>query len=245
MAHSDKTASSIKNIEYTQTKILPVSADKLRANRIVAHDPTDPNASLFQVLRTKVLQEMRLNNWNTLAITAPTPGAGKSMISVNLAISIAMEVNQTVLLVDMDFRKPSIHKYFSVKPKYGLQDCLQSGVPIEDVLFNPGFNRLVVLPGRQGIMSSSELISSPESTQLIRELKEKYDQRLVIFDLPPLFVSDDVMVFLPNVDCSLLVVESGRNNKDEVQKSVELLKSKPLLGTVLNKEAVSQKIYFY
>jgi len=230
---------------YTRTKIIPVKDEDLLKNRVVTHDKSDARGIPFQMLRAKVLQEMRLNDWNSIAISAPTPGAGKSQVTVNLAISIAQEVNQTVLIVDMDLRRPSIHKYFNIQPEFGVSDYIDHNVPIDQIMINPGIERLVVMPSIKRTLNSSEQLSSPLIRDLTEELKSKYSTRIVIFDLPPLLVTDDVMVFLPYVDCSLLVVESGKNTKKEIDDSVDLLKSKPLLGTVLNKELDLPKIYAY
>jgi capsular exopolysaccharide synthesis family protein len=197
------------------------------------------------MLRAKVLQDLRKNDWSTIAISAPTPGAGKSLVTVNLAMSIAMEVNQTVLIVDMDLRQPSLHEYFSFEPEYGVQDYIQNDIELQDIMVNPGVERLSILPGRKRMLNSSEKLASPKIRALTEELKSRYKSRIVIYDLPPLLVSDDVMVFLPYVDCSLLVVESGVNTQDEIEASMKLAEVKPLLGTVLNKEVEYKNLYVY
>lgn len=233
------------SISYTKTKVVKVSNDVLVSNRVIAQNKEDPRSTPFHMLRAKVLSEMRKNNWSTVAVTAPTPGAGKSLVAVNLAMSIAMEVNQTVLVVDMDLRQPSVHKYFSIEPEYGFQDYVENDIEIDKILINPGVERLSILPGRKRILNSSERLSSPKTRQLTEELKNRYDSRIIIYDLPPLLVSDDVLVFLPYVDCSLLVVESGKNTEPEIQESLEMTNIKPMLGIVLNKDVEQRNIYVY
>lgn len=233
------------NIEYTNTQVINVSNETLTENRVIAQNKEDPRSTPFHMLRAKVLQDLRKNDWSTIAISAPTPGAGKSLVTVNLAMSIAMEVNQTVLIVDMDLRQPSLHKYFSLKPEYGVQDYIQNDIGIQDMLINPGVERLSILPGRERMLNSSEKLASPKIKALTEELKNRYKSRIVIYDLPPLLVSDDVMVFLPYVDCSLLVVESGVNTQEEIEASMKLAEVKPLLGTVLNKEVEYKNVYVY
>lgn len=241
--YSDPRA--FNNIKYTSTKVIPVSSKTLSENRVIAQNKEDPGSVPFSMLRTKVLHEMRSNGWNALAVSAPTPGAGKSLVATNLAVSIAMEANQTVLLVDMDLRQPSVHKYFSVEPEFGIQDYLEGGVPISDIMFNPGVEKLSVLPGRERMLNSSETLSTPLVKSLTEELKNRYDSRIIIYDLPPYLVSDDALVFLSYIDCSLLVVESGVNTKDEIQESLKIANIKPLLGTVLNKDTNNKKIHIY
>jgi capsular exopolysaccharide synthesis family protein len=178
---------------------------------------------------------MRENDWASLGITGPSSGIGKSLIATNLAISISYEVNQTVLLVDVDLRNPTIHKYFNFAPEYGLLDYLNGEADLSELFVNPVYKRLVLLPGRGTSSASSELLSSPRMTNLVKDLKSKYRSRIIIFDLPPLLNVDDAMVFLPNVDSTLLVVENGKNTESEVHHSMRLLEGTNLIGTVLNK----------
>lgn len=236
------SANNIKNfshrengIVYTHSKQHSLNTEALLQRRVVAMQKHTQESDVFRMLRTKVLKQLRTNKWNSFGVTAPTKGAGKSMISVNLAIAMAMEVNQTVLLVDMDLRYPKIDWYFDMEITAGLQDYINSDKPLSEILINPGINRLVVLPGRGQITDSSEMISTPKMRNLIEELKSRYQSRIVIFDLPPILGSDDVLASMDYYDAVLLVVEEGANKPDEVKKSLQLLSEKNLLGTVLNK----------
>lgn len=232
-------------IEYSQTRHINVPQNVLSENRLIAGNRSDPRAVSFRMLRTQVLQAMRENDWTSLAITGPSSGIGKSLIATNLAISISHEVNQTVLLVDVDLRNPTIHKYFDFAPNYGLLDYLMGEADLTDLFVNPAFKRLVLLPGRGSSNASSELLSSPRMTNLVKDLKGKYQSRIIIFDLPPLLNIDDAMVFLPNVDSALLVVENGKNTQSEVENSIRLLESTNLIGTVLNKADEEPQDYYY
>jgi len=223
------------DIEYTQSRRVQVTQNQLSENRVIASNQSDPRATSFKLLRTQVLQKMRENNWSSLAVTGPVAGVGKSLVATNLAISMSHEVNQTVLLVDLDLRRPSIHKYFNFDPEFGILDYLTGDVELHDVFVNPSFKRLVLLPGRGATKESSELLSSPKMIDLVKELKSKYESRIVIFDLPPLLNIDDTMVFLPSVDSTLLVIENGKNTQSDVQNSLHLLEGTNLIGTVLNK----------
>jgi capsular exopolysaccharide synthesis family protein len=224
-----------EDIEYSQTRTIKVSKSILAENRIIAGNQSDPRATYFRMLRTQVLQAMRENDWSSLAVTGPLAGVGKSLVATNLAISISMEVNQTVLLVDMDLRRPALHKYFDFEPEFGLLDYLTNDAELPDILVNPTFKRLVLLPGRGTTSESSELLSSPRMLDLIKELKSRYESRIVIYDLAPLLNVDDAMVILPHVDSTILVVENGKNTQSEVQNSLRLLEGTNLIGTVLNK----------
>jgi capsular exopolysaccharide synthesis family protein len=222
-------------IEYSQTRKVAVSEKRLKAMRVVANAKGDPHADLFRVLRTKVLHRMRKDGVNTLAVTSPTKGSGKSMIAANLAVSLSLESNHTVMLVDLDLRRPSLHKTFSFEPERGLSDYLLEGAGLPDLLVNPGIERLVVLPVGKAVEQSSELLSTPRMANLVEDITNRYAKRIIIFDLPPLLHMDDALAFLPQVQSTLLVVEEGVNTPAEVTQSLHLLENSHLLGTVLNK----------
>lgn len=195
----------------------------------------DPHADVFRLLRTSVLKQLREKNWTSLAIVAPTAECGKTFVTANLGIALAMEVNQTVLIVDADLRNPQIGWYFGLDPEKGLLDYLHSELPVEDLLFNPGFDRLVVLPGRHTTSVSSELLSLPKMSSLVAELKTRYQSRIVLFDLPPLLSSDDALLFMPHFDAALLIVEDGKTTPEEIRRSLAILEKTNLAGVVLNK----------
>jgi capsular exopolysaccharide synthesis family protein len=231
-------------IQYTHSNRIDTMQNTLIENRLIAGILSDPRAAAFRMLRTQVLHTMRENDWTVLAITGPTSGIGKSLIAANLAISMSLEVNQTVLLVDLDLRRPALHKYFGFEPDQGLLDYLTGDAKLEDLFVNPTYKRLLLLPGRGTTSESSELLSSPRMLDMINDLKKKYESRIIIFDLPPLLNNDDAMVFLPNVDATLMVVENGKNTESEVQQSMRLLQSTNLIGTVLNKADEEIRDYY-
>jgi len=226
-----------KNIAYTRTLPVPVDPACLRESRIICTEEKDSVADAYKVLRTHVVQRMRANGWKTMGVTSPTEGSGKSLTAINLAISLAGEVNQTVLLVDLDLRRPSLRQYFVNEPVKGLSDYLTDGAAVADLLIHPGIERLVILPGNHSFTQSSEMLSSPKMVQLVEELKTRYADRLTIFDLPPVLAGDDVIAFLPYLDSVMLVVEEARTTKDELARAFQLLGENKVLGTVLNKSA--------
>lgn len=244
-ARSAAALASAQRLDYVQTRSIAVDPQQLRQQRVVTHDTSDPNADAYKLLRTRVLQSLRQNRWNSLAITSPGQGQGKTVTAVNLAISLAAEVNQTVLLVDLDLRRPHVHKLFGVVPEQGLSDYIESGTDISTILFNPGIERLVVLPNSKAYSRSSEMLSSPRMVGLVDELKRRYPNRIVLFDLPPLLAADDVLTFIPHVDAVLLVVEERGTLRGDVMRSLELLGEANLIGTVLNNSTAPGSGYYY
>ena len=195
-----------------------------------------PFVDAFKILRTQVMQRLRANDWNVLGVTSPGHGEGKTLTAVNLAVSLAMETTQTVLLVDANLRNPSIHDAFGLQDCPGLADYLLDNQPVEDLLVHPGIGRFVLLPGGRAISNSTEILTSPKMLSLVEEFKHRYPSRIVIFDLPPLLHTADVLAFSPYIDALLLVVEEGKTTTEELQRALLLVKnSRPVLGTVLNK----------
>jgi capsular exopolysaccharide synthesis family protein len=248
-AHRGKSKQSkkvaIPEITYAHTKKISIDEGHLRKNCILTGENNDHVSDAYKVLRTHVLQRMRKNNWNSLAITSPTGGDGKTVTAINLAISLAKEVNQTVLLVDFDLRQPKIGKYFSSLDLPGVSDYLAGNMLIPEILFNPGIDRLVVLPGNKSYNNSSEMLSSPEMVSLVQELKEYYTSRIIIFDLPPVLACDDVLAFSPYIDAIILVTEDGKTKKDELKRAFQLMDRDKLIGTVLNKSYEVSSAYSY
>ena len=236
-------ASPLEKIVYTDSQVIPVCHTQLEKNRVVSRSAHDPRSQLFRTLRTTILKQMRAHNWRSIGITSPCPGEGKSLVASNLAAAIAMEVNYTALLVDMDLRNPGITNYFDVEPKQGLADYLQGNAEIGDLLVNPGVERLLLLPGRGKLDNSSELISSPRMVALFNEVTERYKSRIVVYDMPAILPRDDVLAALNHVDCFLMVIEEGRNSEVDIRKAIQSMQNASIVGTVVNKSQTAESGY--
>ncbi|MBK1645282.1 exopolysaccharide biosynthesis protein [Thiocapsa imhoffii] len=229
---------------YTQTRTIELDPEYLAAHRVITDLSASPAGAAYKILRTQILQRLRTNGWRTLGITATRQNHGKTLTALNLGISLAMEVNQTVLVADLDLRHPSLANYLSPAHLNGISDYLLGYLDISEIMVHPGIARLVILPGRESMVNSSEQLSSPRMVQLVEELKTRYPDRIVLFDLPPLFVGDDVMAFAPNVDAILLVLEEGKTTREELRRAYELLDGQRILGTILNKSIHNLKSTF-
>lgn len=238
------SANGLTNIRYTQTRVFKPARRTIRKHRLLVDEGNGEAMRAYKLLRTRILQRMSLNRWQTLAVTSPGIAEGKTLTAVNLAISLSKEVNHTVLLVDLDLRNPSVHRCFDHEPELGIADHLLDDAPLQRVLFNPGVDRLVVAPGRESIVDSSELLSSPRMTQLVKDLRRRYPSRLLLFDLPPVVGADDTLAFSPFVDCALLVVEEGKTPKSALVQALHYLQDIEVLGTVLNKSSEPTPRYY-
>lgn len=225
----------VDDFSYSNTKTVELDAAHLEKNRIIVYDQQDVKSHIFDILRTKILSKMQENGWKTIAVTSPTQGCGKTVISVNLAISMARYNDFSIMLADFDLKKPEVSRNLGLITKHSIMDYFEDRVKLEDMLVNPGVPRLVVLPNNKAYKDSSALMSSRKMTSFVEEVKDRYASRIIIFDLPPLLATDDAIAFLPNVDCVLLVVGNGMCSKSEIEESMRLLNPKKMLGTVLNK----------
>jgi protein-tyrosine kinase len=225
-------------ILYRSTRIHRVEKDWLEQSRVL-HSGTVKNAvSQYKLLRTRVLRKLRKNGWNSIGVLSAKSSHGASITAVNLAISISMEYRHTVLLVDFNLINPCIHQYFNYSPDVGVSDCILHGVDIKDALFTPNIESLVVLPGREEMLDSSERLSSPTVRNMVNDLKSKYPTRIVIFDLPPMLEADDALAFIDQFDAGLLVIKDGGTTKKDLKLVSDMISDKPLLGTVFNDSTV-------
>lgn len=233
------------DIDYTSTYQHNVSREDLIANRVIAQEKKHGFADAYRMLRTQVLSKLRENGWSTIGVTSAGAGQGKTLTATNLAISIARNVNHTVLLADFDLRRPNVRNMFNYEREFGLIDCINKNKPVEEVLFTPDINGLVVLPGGEPVDESSELLGTSRAADLVKELRERYRNRIVVFDLPPMLVTDDVFEIMPHIESLLFVVEESKTKREEVTRCMDLLKNRNLVGTVLNKSRDKVSSYSY
>jgi protein-tyrosine kinase len=225
-----------RSFEDGRIKNLPLKAAHLESMRIVSHNKDDMRARSFDMLRTQVLQSMDANGWQVVAITSPTAGCGKTVTACNLALSIARLPQRSVLLVDLDMRKPKITDYLGIRRQNGILSVLQGRQNLFDALVQVGIEReqLLVLPGEQ-TNASSEWMASPTLPTLLDTIKREFRSRTVILDLPPMWAGDDVLSILPHLQSILLVAEAGCTSVSEIKECTKQLRSTPIVRLVVNK----------
>ncbi len=221
------------------------SPERLQAHHILCGTGTeDPVvADRYRLLRTRVTQIMKARGWEALGVTSAGPRAGKTVTSINLAISLARDGAYTVVLVDGDLRKPSVARYLGFTPELGLVDHLADDVPLEDICVQLDIKNLVVLPGRDSKAPDKvpELLHSERLTTTMQSLRHMSSSCLVVVDLPPVLVGDDVIATGPRLDALLMVIEEAGTDVDDLKKSMDLIADFSVLGTVLNKSAEQMK----
>ncbi len=226
----------VQEICYTCTREVFLDVNAMVKNRLIAGSADPLVVEAYKLLRTHVLQKTLAEHRNTLMVTGPRPDEGKTLTAINLAISMAQELDQTVLLVDADMRAPSIHKYFGLTEGPGLIDYLEGGKSIQELLVHPkGFDKLVLLPGGQSSDWAAEFIRSGRMKDLVAELKNFYPDRYVLLDLPPMLSFADALAFAPLVDGIVIVIGARQTPREDLLRLREMLAGLPVLGYVFNK----------
>jgi exopolysaccharide/PEP-CTERM locus tyrosine autokinase len=224
---------SVKKRVTDLLNVVPLKVSNLML--ATARDEKNIVVEEFNKLRSAVIALTKGNKFrNTLMITSTASEEGKSMTALNLAISLAKEHDHTVLLVDTDLRRPSVHKYLDINPEIGLVNCLRDNLPLDKALIKTGIGKLVVLPAGGSVKDPVDLLSSNRMKEIVQELKKRYPERYVIFDTPPAQPFADAGVLAGLVDSTLFVVREGKASKDEVQRTLNEFKEHNLLGVVYN-----------
>ena len=243
-------AKQVDNItlQATNTLIKPVRNidvpdEYLRKKKVISSYWNEPIADAFRVLRTRVLQRMKQNGWNSIGITSVEPNAGKSLTAINLGIAMAKEPGMSVIIVDTDLRRPSTHEYFGIEPEEGIENFLLGDSSVDSLLFSPGIKDFLILPCAHSVQDGPEHLKSARMHELVTTLKRLYPHHIIIYDLPPILIGDDAMAFSTLVDTMLLVLEDGVTQDKALKEAKELLNDINLIGTVLNKVPEISSIY--
>jgi len=208
---------------------------------VTATDPDSLVSEEYRKLKSMVLKFTNNGSFqNTIMVTSSVSGEGKSLTSINLAIALAQEFDHTVLLVDADLRKPSVCDYLGIKSEIGLADCLEDGLAVSEALVKTGIGKLVVLPAGKKVNNPAELLSSNRMTALVKELKQRYDDRYIIIDTPPVLAFAEAHSLGSIMDGILFIVKEGGGTKQNVQEALAMLKDTKIIGLVFNNAEISR-----
>jgi len=201
-------------------------------------------AAAYRILRARLLQRVRSDNWTAVGLTSPGPSEGKSLTAINLALTIAAERNNDVFLLDLDLRNPSIARYIGVTPPREIASYLGGACQAEEVLFSIGIEHLTIGANGRGDERASELLATGRLYELLTYIRKVSTRPLVLVDMPPVLNTDDALVVAPQLDGMLLVVGEGRTRRDGLERAVELLADFNLGGIVLNHSRESLQEYY-
>ena len=218
---------------------------ELEDNRIVTYK-AGASANAFDILRTKILLQMRQNNWSRIAITSPTPRCGKTTTACNLGIGLSRHADIHSILFDLDLRRPAIGKYLGHYPQHGIRQLLQGKVPFSEQAVRFRSN-MALCAARNPIVDPTSLLLSETASGVFDEIQATYQPNIMVFDLPPFLVSDDTRAFLKNVDCALIMVRAGETTVSQIDIcEKEISEHTNVMGVVLNQcQHVSDDAYGY
>lgn len=219
---------------------------------VVPSAPRSQIAEEFRVIKRPILANAHgkgaapVDNGNLIMVTSSVPGEGKSFNSINLAMSIAMELDNRVLLVDADVARPSILNLLGLPPAKGLMDVLlDEDVGLPDVLLRTNVEKLTLLPAGMPHKNATELLASGAMRSLLVELAHRYPDRIIIFDSPPLMVTTEAPVLAQSMGQLVMVVEAGRTTHAMVKQALAKVQGCPVKMLVLNKARYARTDGYY
>lgn len=224
---------------YTQSIKRDLNLDLLKENRCLGYSPLFSVTEYYKMLKTQIQQKMQANNWNTLMVTSIHSGEGNTITAINMSLVFAKEFSSTVLLVDCDFRNQQIHKYLGIESDRGMVDYIVAGTPLNELIIWPGIEKFTIISGGSPIVDSTELLNSPRMKSIIPEIKNRYNDRYVFFDVPALLEGADALAFIPLVQGIIVVLESGKTTRQDILRAMELIPRDKFIGFVLNKQPMN------
>lgn len=214
--------------------MMPMDVEALQRRGIVTLKKTDASHIPFDILRTRLLTVCRENQWSKIIITSPHRACGKTFVTANLAFSLARRMNSKTIVFDFDFAHPSLWKILDVRPELSLPTAIRTGRSPDSVLMRISDSVAMAL-STERVSNSSELIQSTRAAALIDAVAKTYCPELMIFDMPPILVSDDVLGFLSPDSAVLVVAGAGRTKASDLREVERLLgPSANFIGVVLN-----------
>jgi exopolysaccharide/PEP-CTERM locus tyrosine autokinase len=233
------------------TRTLRVDRDQLRRQSMITPDgERTPIAESFRRIKRQILMNMANPKpgapANLVLVTSALAGEGKTFCAINLAISIALEMDHTVLLVDVDVAKPSIPQALGVEAEKGLMDVLlDRRIDLAEVLCKTDIDKLTLLPAGTAHQHATELLASDAMRVLLQEMAERHRDRIIIFDSPPLLVASEAGVLASRMGQIVMVVEAGKTSEAALKDALGRIESSKIAGLLLNKGEGPGLGYYY
>jgi len=233
-------------MRFEPLKKVEISATACEQNRVLLSDTQlreFPAAdAAYRLLRSRLANRVKRNNWFSLAIASPSQADGKSITAANLAVSVAREKQKPVYLLDLDMRNPSICRFFGIRDIRPLPDYFLGHAKSDDVLFETIFPNLYVAGALAPTDSASELLAGPRFTELLSHIRLRSPDAVVIVDLPPVNVTDEALLVGPRVDAFLVVVTEGKTERVQLAQTLSALSEFTVAGVVVNQSSESHTV---
>ncbi|MGI5310740.1 XrtA-associated tyrosine autokinase [Rheinheimera sp. WS51] len=229
-ASTSRTTVSIDLAELERKNFVSLSSER----RLINEE--------YRVIKRKLINNAfgglssTLKHPNLILVSSSRPGEGKTFSAINLALSIALEQDKTVLLVDSDVLRPNVSKTLNLKHEIGLTDYLQSDqIKVSDIILNTNIERLKIVTAGSPHHLSTELLASERMSMLVDEFASRYSDRIVIFDAPPLLGVNETSVMASMCGQAVIVVEENHSKLSEIEQAVSLLPKDIAVGFLINK----------
>jgi len=189
----------------------------------------------FRLLRSRVQQILKRNNWGTLGVVSPEPNAGKSVTTLNLALAIARERQRQVYVVDLDMRNPSICAYLGLRDVRSIVEFFSGDADPGDVLMQTSEPHLVVAGAVTSTELASEMLAGPRLEELFAHIRQRSPGATILVDLPPVNRTDEALVVAPRIDGFLVVVAEGATERKDLGRALSVLSEFKIAGVVVNR----------
>jgi exopolysaccharide/PEP-CTERM locus tyrosine autokinase len=235
----------------TTTRTHRVDLDRLRRQSMITPDgERTPIAECFRRIKRRILTNVANPKAgvpaNLVLVTSALAGEGKTFCAINLAISIALEMDHTVLLVDADVAKPSVPRTLGLEAEKGLMDVLlDRRIDLAEVLCKTDIGKLTLLPAGTAHQHATELLASDAMRELLQEMAERYHDRIIIFDSPPLLAASEAGVLASRMGQIVMVVEAGKTTEAALKDALDRIESSNVAGLLLNKGEGPGLGYYY
>lgn len=235
------------------SRLVQLDLDALSTNGIITPQAQrTPTADQFRVIKRPLLANaagkggIPVSNGNRIMVTSALPGEGKTFTAINLAMSIAMELDHTVLLVDADVSRPSVMKTLGLPSGPGLMDLLVGDrADMSETLLRTNIEKLSLLPSGTPHPRATELLASDSMSALVEEMGRRYPERIIVFDSPPLLMTTESRVLATHMGQILVVVQAGHTQRAQVRQALETIERCPIKLMVLNQVRKDDKSYGY
>ncbi len=212
----------------------PRLPDNISPTLVTVTQPTSIESEQFRLLKNNILFPEKGLPPRCIMITSASPSEGKSFVAANLAVSLAQNIDEHVLLMDCDLRKPTLHSQFKVPGRPGLSDYLSRSKPLSDLLVKTFIPKLTLLPAGNLPKNPSELLSSEQMRRLVHEVKLRYSDRYIIIDTPPPYITSETNALVRQVDGVIIVIRHGKTRKKDIQNIIDIYGKDKIIGVVHN-----------
>ena len=250
LGEDQKAGSAAKPKHIAVVSSEPVSTeinlDKIDPNLVSVVNPESLETEIFKVLRGKILFPASGKPPRSIMVTSAVPGEGKTFVAANLAVNMAQNIEDHVLLMDCDLRRPTMHRMFGMGRVKGLSEHLANGNNIPDLLIKTGLGKLSLLPSGTPPYNPSEVLSSAKMANLLNELKSRYKDRYLIIESPPPMLCPETSAIAKQVDAIIVVIKFGSTPMDAVEELIDNLGKEKIIGAVINRfDARTSRYYGY